>query len=177
MGQHHACTASSSAEIRTQATALHSTTSARAGNDSRGRLGIAHRFTLAEPDWHRCRAGWGFLLPQVRLRKQLDWPSRTGPDRPGSRACADYLEREIPTWWLSGFFVLAQGTWDRHSVSVLVGGVSGLQPDPRSSRIGRSEEHTSELQSQSNLVCRLLLEKKKKKKKRQLRQIDKKQNI
>src|SRR2546430_14025603 len=40
----------------------------------------------------------------------------------------------------------------------------------RSSRGGRarrcrrrSEEHTSELQSQSNLVCRLLLEKKKKK--------------
>src|SRR5688572_33150018 len=28
-------------------------------------------------------------------------------------------------------------------------------------RIVRSEEHTSELQSQSNLVCRLLLEKKK----------------
>src|SRR5688572_4717742 len=32
----------------------------------------------------------------------------------------------------------------------------------------RSEEHTSELQSQSNLVCRLLLEKKKKKKKKLL---------
>src|SRR2546430_12300462 len=30
-------------------------------------------------------------------------------------------------------------------------------------RVWRSEEHTSELQSQSNLVCRLLLEKKKKK--------------
>src|SRR5260370_11317810 len=30
---------------------------------------------------------------------------------------------------------------------------------------GRSEEHTSELQSHLNLVCRLLLEKKKKKKK------------
>src|SRR2546421_7824822 len=29
---------------------------------------------------------------------------------------------------------------------------------------GRSEEHTSELQSRSDLVCRLLLEKKKKKK-------------
>src|SRR2546427_4534964 len=28
-------------------------------------------------------------------------------------------------------------------------------------RLARSEEHTSELQSQSNLVCRLLLEKKK----------------
>src|SRR2546427_2155164 len=35
----------------------------------------------------------------------------------------------------------------------------------RHSTIARSEEHTSELQSQSNLVCRLLLEKKKKKKK------------
>src|SRR5260221_7751562 len=35
---------------------------------------------------------------------------------------------------------------------------------PRQPRIGRSEEHTSELQSHSDLVCRLLLEKKKKKK-------------
>src|SRR5688572_32308612 len=32
----------------------------------------------------------------------------------------------------------------------------------------RSEEHTSELQSQSNLVCRLLLEKKKKTKNEQI---------
>src|SRR3989475_6644000 len=35
----------------------------------------------------------------------------------------------------------------------------------RDAEPGRSEEHTSELQSQSNLVCRLLLEKKKKIKK------------
>src|SRR2546430_6684473 len=35
-------------------------------------------------------------------------------------------------------------------------------PDPDRSGPARSEEHTSELQSQSNLVCRLLLEKKKK---------------
>src|SRR2546427_7841902 len=48
-------------------------------------------------------------------------------------------------------------------------GASGAGHCPRShrrerSRQGgwRSEEHTSELQSQSNLVCRLLLEKKKK---------------
>src|SRR2546421_4865459 len=39
------------------------------------------------------------------------------------------------------------------AVSLLVGAV------------GRSEEHTSELQSRSDLVCRLLLEKKKKEKK------------
>src|SRR2546427_3165814 len=31
----------------------------------------------------------------------------------------------------------------------------------QAARLHRSEEHTSELQSQSNLVCRLLLEKKK----------------
>src|SRR2546430_12709724 len=37
---------------------------------------------------------------------------------------------------------------------------STLPPDAE--RAARSEEHTSELQSQSNLVCRLLLEKKKK---------------
>src|SRR2546427_2390244 len=36
--------------------------------------------------------------------------------------------------------------------------MAGIDPEP-----ARSEEHTSELQSQSNLVCRLLLEKKKKK--------------
>src|SRR5256885_12500454 len=33
---------------------------------------------------------------------------------------------------------------------------------PTDPRLGRSEEHTSELQSPCNLVCRLLLEKKKK---------------
>src|SRR2546430_7110720 len=64
------------------------------------------------------------------------------------RSASDYLAREaIP---LTVFVVTqpaAAGTrywWDR---------VDDLFP--------RSEEHTSELQSQSNLVCRLLLEKKK----------------
>src|SRR2546430_9225975 len=39
----------------------------------------------------------------------------------------------------------------------------GTAAEPRAARPARrSEEHTSELQSQSNLVCRLLLEKKKK---------------
>src|SRR2546430_10652665 len=43
--------------------------------------------------------------------------------------------------------------------------VLGLQADADARRRGarvRSEKHTSELQSQSNIVCRLLLEKKKK---------------
>src|SRR2546427_3814951 len=51
--------------------------------------------------------------------------------------------------------------------SVRHGGISETLRVPvanlRLRQHGRSEEHTSELQSQSNLVCRLLLEKKKKK--------------
>src|SRR5437016_8497393 len=50
---------------------------------------------------------------------------------------------------------------------------AGSSPPRRSiSGSGRSEEHTSELQSLTNLVCRLLLEKKKKQK--QLQKTDKK---
>src|SRR2546430_3347104 len=40
-------------------------------------------------------------------------------------------------------------------------GYTGLVSLGQAAFMGRSEEHTSELQSQSNLVCRLLLEKKK----------------
>src|SRR2546427_6996203 len=51
--------------------------------------------------------------------------------------------------------------------SVRVEDLRGREPLARHhledrARRARSEEHTSELQSQSNLVCRLLLEKKKK---------------
>src|SRR5688572_32052429 len=58
---------------------------------------------------------------------------------------------------------------DRHRAAPRANPATGW----RSAR--RSEEHTSELQSQSNLVCRLLLEKKKKKKKNKIA-TQKKQN-
>src|SRR5438132_4813875 len=52
-----------------------------------------------------------------------------------------------------------------HPVDLLVRRVAaGLAGMGRQSCCDRSEEHTSELQSHSDLVCRLLLEKKKKKK-------------
>src|SRR2546430_8887807 len=68
------------------------------------------------------------------------------------------------------------GSFPTSSLTLSVGLPPSLQPNrPLSSRhvgahaisrlpqtAARSEEHTSELQSQSNLVCRLLLEKKKK---------------
>ena len=43
--------------------------------------------------------------------------------------------------------------------------------------ITRSEEHTSELQSRTNLVCRLLLEKKKKKKKHKKKKKEKMKTV
>src|SRR6266540_3999156 len=63
-----------------------------------------------------------------------------------------------------------------------VGGVAmRLRPDGARCRVRlgsehRSEEHTSELQSHHDLVCRLLLEKKKKKKKKQKKKKKKKKN-
>src|SRR5207302_6247546 len=45
--------------------------------------------------------------------------------------------------------------------SVPKGAVQGTNDYPNLGYGGRSEEHTSELQSRENLVCRLLLEKKK----------------
>src|SRR5438034_6556904 len=46
-----------------------------------------------------------------------------------------------------------------------------VERDDRGRRPARSEEHTSELQSHSDLVCRLLLEKKKKKNKPKCNQL------
>src|SRR5690606_41247708 len=46
---------------------------------------------------------------------------------------------------------------------LFVHALPGKHRDTGSSNGSRSEEHTSELQSRENLVCRLLLEKKKKK--------------
>src|SRR2546427_1316158 len=55
-------------------------------------------------------------------------------------------------------------TWQMGGAKLQAMSTHALAPplDDRPLVEGRSEEHTSELQSQSNLVCRLLLEKKKK---------------
>src|SRR2546430_8109257 len=61
----------------------------------------------------------------------------------------------------------AQAAMERHGACVdrSTGLATGFNRGARYCLVGagesRSEEHTSELQSQSNLVCRLLLEKKK----------------
>src|SRR5688572_32672127 len=55
---------------------------------------------------------------------------------------------------------LAAGV-EAHGALELGEGGDAIAVDREHAVAGRSEEHTSELQSQSNLVCRLLLEKKK----------------
>src|SRR2546430_6402916 len=71
-------------------------------------------------------------------------------------AAADLISPVVTevTKQLSGF---KDPQWSRYGLSPNFQGVR-LEPIGRGLR---SEEHTSELQSQSNLVCRLLLEKKK----------------
>src|SRR2546426_5369778 len=59
------------------------------------------------------------------------------------------------TLYARGLLALDQLAQDKYKCKVV-----GLSPENQ-----RSEEHTSELQSPCNLVCRLLLEKKKKKEK------------
>src|SRR2546426_7428665 len=58
----------------------------------------------------------------------------------------------------------------RHLVDAQQGAAQQWGIRQKQTGADRSEEHTSELQSPCNLVCRLLLEKKKKKKKRTQRQ-------
>src|SRR3989475_5152066 len=96
-----------------------------------------------------------------------------GGDGAGKSTCSAVLAA-----WLSTYFdVMAAhlGRPPRSLTTLVVGGLLkvrrawGRAFPGQASGDGagfRSEEHTSELQSQSNLVCRLLLEKKKKKEKR-----------
>src|SRR5688572_32060115 len=83
---------------------------------------------------------------------------------------------EATAYWLMGLLLRSRGCARKAGRGFGTGTCrtsnGRSQPGRANSLVGitcpelrRSEEHTSELQSQSNLVCRLLLEKKKKKQK------------
>src|SRR2546427_8694822 len=94
-----------------------------------------------------------------KRRRRCSWQSRLAT----SKECRRSLEETGSS---------SQSTTRARTISIANGSsrstarctVSLANPTEPSST-SRSEEHTSELQSQSNLVCRLLLEKKKKTKK------------
>src|SRR6266508_782356 len=70
--------------------------------------------------------------------------------------CTDAYEPVISREWLSPAHTSARSAAERRSTR------RRWRSPPSSWSRGRSEEHTSELQSRGHLVCRLLLEKKKK---------------
>src|SRR2546430_11474163 len=74
-------------------------------------------------------------------------------DIAGSTAIAERMDPEDWTAIVSQAFARMNATVTRYD-----GTIARLMGDGVLAFFGRSEEHTSELQSQSNLVCRLLLE-------------------
>src|SRR2546427_7413922 len=87
--------------------------------------------------------------------------------KPGGSNPFSTISIVIATYWLTVFHFASRDAGTMTPTEA----ATARSPDTASSRptittttqasILRSEEHTSELQSQSNLVCRLLLEKKK----------------
>src|SRR5207302_5630161 len=82
--------------------------------------------------------GRGFARPAASLATSFDVPPPMDNESEVSASTASRIRRAVAA--------------------------SGSAPRPAGCATPRSEEHTSELQSRENLVCRLLLEKKKKKK-------------
>src|SRR5438034_7167975 len=84
------------------------------------------------------------LFPYTTLFRSLEFLDAT-PDSITARDYEDFVRPRIATWELD---------LETRAMRIVL----------RSREVApRSEEHTSELQSHSDLVCRLLLEKKKKK--------------
>src|SRR5690606_41295418 len=74
------------------------------------------------------------------------------------------LHDALPICVVPAFADVVVETVDRHLAEEVSAAFARLPREAQRGRIRlRSEEHTSELQSRENLVCRLLLEKKKEK--------------
>src|SRR5690606_41508924 len=108
-------------------------------------------------------------LPPDELRSRIDPIIETIPEAvPRDRL---YILKKMPSdlWNLEhvqAAIAEKSSNLDFHSLSYFLNQLNGAKSiNPESLRyLSQSEEHTSELQSRENLVCRLLLEKKKKKK-------------
>src|SRR5690606_41405503 len=106
-----------------------------------------------------------FLFKPHRARLALDsFPTRRASDLKISITTVMAAYRQLENSGLiearpqSGYYVIARGP---SVVAPRREPPSDPQPVTLNNVMRRSEEHTSELQSRENLVCRLLLEKKK----------------
>src|SRR5260221_7525930 len=109
--------------------------------------------------WHGCDCFFFFFSSRRRHTRSLcDW---------SSDVCSSDLDRLARHRVVAEFAQRGGGRGSAAGLGLLVDLqrlAEGDREDLRlgADRAGRSEEHTSELQSHSDLVCRLLLEKKKK---------------
>src|SRR5690349_22557451 len=78
-------------------------------------------------------------------------------------ATSDWIDRSSIAWAYRSEAVVVPASGTRTTISRTSEKQVDWTGSPRSLSTTRSEEHTSELQSRRDLVCRLLLEKKKKK--------------
>src|SRR3989440_9578843 len=120
--------------------------------------GVAFTGALVAPDLARTARG-------TALVTELEGHAVT-VEEVGARVLAQLADTETPQGiiavieprrWTASDFVPAPG-----AVALVIDGVQDPGNVGTLIRTARSEEHTSELQSRSDLVCRLLLEKKKK---------------
>src|SRR5256886_3639932 len=147
---------------------------------------MSHRAVAPRPDFPRLEEEvlerWrerDVCGESIRRREGAPvWVFYEGPPtangRPGSHHVLSRVFKDIfPRYkTMCGYSVERKGGWDCHGLPVEIEvekqlGIASKEDIERygiaefNQRCRRSEEHTSELQSQSNLVCRLLLEKKK----------------
>src|SRR5438034_1741242 len=139
-------------------------------DEFRGKNILIERHTIAETAKH-------FEKTEDEIRKSLA-QSRTKLFAIRAKRPRPHLDDKIIAAWnglmISAYARAAQVLDDARYLEIAMRGAKFLRANLyeekskllyRNYREGRSEEHTSELQSHSDLVCRLLLEKKKKKKK------------
>src|SRR2546427_3613839 len=126
-------------------------------------------------------ATWNVNSLKARLEKVTWWLDRAKPDVLLMQE-TKLADRDAPVdvFRQAGYALVhhGEGRWNGVAIasrcgldSVITNFGEPLRPARTPDIADRSEEHTSELQSQSNLVCRLLLEKKKKKRTTRTRRI------